>query len=195
MSNVSSDHGVPTAVKIVVAGGFGVGKTTFVGSISEIEPVRTEEAMTSVGLGIDDASDLPDKTATTVTMDFGRVSLSRDLVLYLFGTPGQPRFGFLWDDLTAGAIGAVVLVDTRRLEDCFAAVDYFEQRDVPFVVAVNRFHGKALHSLDEVRDALAISPERPMTYCDARDRESTKRVLATLVESAIVRAESRQAVG
>ena len=195
MSNGSSGNGMTTAVKIVVAGGFGVGKTTFVGSISEIEPVRTEEAMTSVGLGIDDASQLPDKTATTVTMDFGRVHLSQDLVLYLFGTPGQPRFGFLWDDLTAGAIGAVVLVDTRRLEDCFAAVDYFEQRDVPFTVAVNRFHGRAHHGLEEVREALALSPDRPMTYCDARDRESTKRVLATLVESAITRAESRQAVG
>lgn len=195
MSNGSSGNGMTTAVKIVVAGGFGVGKTTFVGSISEIEPVRTEEAMTSVGLGIDDASQLPDKTATTVTMDFGRVHLASDLVLYLFGTPGQPRFGFLWDDLTAGAIGAVVLVDTRRLEDCFAAVDYFEQRDVPFTVAVNRFHGRAHHGLEEVREALALSPDRPMTYCDARDRESTKRVLATLVESAITRAESRQAVG
>ena len=195
MSNGSSGNGMSTAVKIVVAGGFGVGKTTFVGSISEIEPVRTEEAMTSVGLGIDDASQLPDKTATTVTMDFGRIHLSQDLVLYLFGTPGQPRFGFLWDDLTAGAIGAVVLVDTRRLEDCFAAVDYFEQRDIPFTVAVNRFHGRAHHGLEEVRDALALSPDRPMTYCDARDRESTKQALTTLIESAITRAEARQAVG
>lgn len=198
MSNASSTVGAPTlanrnalSVKVVVAGGFAVGKTTFVGSISEIEPVRTEEAMTAVGAGVDDRGHVDGKTSTTVTMDFGRITLDDSMVLYLFGTPGQERFSFLWDDLTAGSIGAVVLVDTRRLDDCFPAVDYFEQRDIPFIVAVNRFHGEALHDLEEVREAMAISADVPVVYCDARDRESTKRVLAELLRTAIRRVESR----
>lgn len=202
MSNASSAEGAPehdrrgaVSVKIVVAGGFAVGKTTFVGSISEIEPVRTEEAMTAVGAGVDDRGDLSAKTATTVTMDFGRITLDDQMVLYLFGTPGQERFSFLWDDLTAGAIGAVVLVDTQRLDACFPAVDYFEQRDIPFIVAVNRFHGQALHGLDEVREAMALGDGVPMTYCDARERDSTKQVLAELLRAAIGRLERRATAG
>lgn len=198
MSNASSPAAAGTrkgavSVKVVVAGGFAVGKTTFVGSISEIEPVQTEEAMTSVGAGVDDRGELAGKTATTVTMDFGRVTLDDEMVLYLFGTPGQERFSFLWDDLTAGAIGAVVLVDTTRLDACFAAVDYFEQRDVPFIVAVNRFNGEAVHGIEEVRQAMALDASVPMTYCDARKRDSTKHVLAELVRAAIGRLEGQAA--
>ncbi|MFI6579014.1 GTP-binding protein [Nocardiopsis sp. NPDC050513] len=172
---------IPRAVKIIVAGGFGAGKTTMVGSVSEIAPLSTEEVMTEASYGVDDTGGVEDKTTTTVALDFGRITINEDIVLYLFGTPGQDRFWFMWDELSEGALGAVVLADTRRLDTCFHAVDFFERRGVPFVVAVNRFDGSADYGVEEVREALDVTDGVPVLPADARVRESCKEVLVELV--------------
>ncbi|MFD8372444.1 ATP/GTP-binding protein [Streptomyces sp. NPDC059688] len=175
----------PVTLKILVAGGFGVGKTTLVGAVSEIRPLRTEELLTEAGRPVDDTSGVEGKHTTTVAMDFGRITLREDLVLYLFGTPGQERFWFMWDELSEGALGAVVLADTRRLEDCFAAVDYFERRSIPFLVGVNCFEEAARYPADAVRQALDLDDDVPVLLCDARDRESVKDVLIGVVQHAM----------
>ncbi|KOT26484.1 ATP-binding protein [Streptomyces caelestis] len=186
----------PVTLKILVAGGFGVGKTTLVGAVSEIRPLRTEELLTEAGRPVDDVSGVEAKNTTTVAMDFGRITLREDLVLYLFGTPGQERFWFMWDELSEGALGAVVLADTRRLEDCFAAIDYFERRAIPFLVGVNRFDGAARYPADDVRRALDLDDHVPLLMCDARDRESVKEVLVGVVQHAMAQAaQRRQTVG
>ncbi|MEV8395247.1 MULTISPECIES: ATP/GTP-binding protein [unclassified Streptomyces] len=175
----------PVTLKILVAGGFGVGKTTLVGAVSEIRPLRTEEVLSEAGRPVDDVEGVGGKTTTTVAMDFGRITLREDLVLYVFGTPGQDRFWFLWDELAQGALGAVVLADTRRLADSFAAVDYFERRGIPFTVAVNCFEGADRFPSETVRSALDLDPEVPLVMCDARERESVKEVLVAVVEHAM----------
>ncbi|MEU7298081.1 GTP-binding protein [Streptomyces exfoliatus] len=179
----------PVTLKILVAGGFGVGKTTLVGAVSEIRPLRTEEILSEAGRPVDDLHGVEAKKTTTVAMDFGRITLREDLVLYLFGTPGQDRFWFLWDELAQGALGAVVLADTRRLEDSFAAIDYFERRGIPFTVAVNCFEGAQRFPAESVRGALDLDPEVELVMCDARDRESVKNVLVAVVQHALVLAD------
>lgn len=177
----------PLAVKLLVAGGFGAGKTTLVGSVSEIRPLRTEERLTAESVGVDDIVGVESKTTTTVAMDFGRITIRDGLALYLFGTPGQDRFWFMWDELAAGALGAVVLADTRRLADCFPSIDYFERRGTPFMVAVNTFDDAPDYQPSAVRDALDLDPEVPLLMCDARSKESCKDVLVTLVQHVMER--------
>ncbi|MFD4673654.1 ATP/GTP-binding protein [Lentzea sp. NPDC058450] len=178
---------VPTAVKIVIAGGFGTGKTTMVASVSEIPPLRTEELLTEAGTHVDDLAGIEGKDTTTVALDFGRITINTKVVLYLFGTPGQNRFWFMWDELATGAIGAVVLVDTRRLDSSFPSIDFFEHRGIPFIVAVNCFDGSQMYTVDEVRHALDLDEAIPVILCDARDRESSKAVLVGLIQHSMNR--------
>lgn len=197
-SSNSDDHtewrgAAAQAVKILVAGGFGVGKTTLVGAVSEVPPVHTEEYLTQASAGVDDLKWLEDKSTTTVALDFGRITISPELVVYLFGTPGQERFWFMWNDLVQGALGAVVLVDTRRLDASFASVDFFESRDIPFVVGVNCFHGTCDRTAEEVRAALDIDPAVPVLLRDVRRREGGRDLLLALLDVLLEQAESADA--
>lgn len=195
MGYVHAEPGALVPLKVLVAGGFGVGKTTMVRSLSEIPPLLTEQEMTSASIGIDDADAVPDKHTTTVAMDFGRITIDDSLILYLFGTPGQSRFWFMWDELARGSVGAVVLVDLRRVDDCFPAIDYFENRRLPFVVAVNRFPGADDYDEPTVREALALVPDTPVVWMDARDSRSSHDTLIALVEHALARTTAAAASG
>src|SRR5689334_8813926 len=183
MAYASSDQDdAPLAVKILIAGGFGVGKTTMVGAVSEVAPLRTEEYLTHASVGVDDLDGVSGKSTTTVALDFGRITINRELVLYLFGTPGQERFWFMWNDLVHGALGAVVLVDTRRLKSSFASIDFFESRGIPFVVGVNCFDGRRDRTESEVREALDLDPHTPIVMGDLRQRRASRDLLLTLIE-------------
>ncbi|GAA2818406.1 ATP/GTP-binding protein [Kitasatospora sp. CM 4170] len=192
-SAASGAPSAPAAVKILIAGGFGVGKTTLVGSVSEVAPLRTEEYLTRASVGVDDLSGVDSKDTTTVALDFGRITVNPDLVVYLFGTPGQERFWFMWNDLVNGALGGIVIADTRRLETSFASIDFFESRGIPFVVAINCFHGQNTRTLDEIRAALDLDPQVPMLLGDVRERAFGRDLLLALVDHlmdlAAVRAE------
>ncbi|MEW2400364.1 ATP/GTP-binding protein [Streptomyces sp. NPDC046862] len=193
MRSVSTEPVMPTALKILIAGGFGVGKTTMVGSVSEVAPLQTEERITTASVGVDDLAGVEKKISTTVAMDFGRITISPELVLYLFGTPGQDRFWFMWDDLSDGALGAVVLADTRRLEACFPSIDFFEAREIPFAVGVNCFDGRRGATIEQVRHALDLDPSTPVVLCDVRDRRSSTMVLMAVLEAAQERATAHHA--